>query len=299
MSRAKPIEESEDAAALPDRARTDDPRRPADAAPLHDPPGPAQRLRHRPQPQALGGRRHPRDHQAALRGRAARRARPRAHPHPQPRHPDPVGRLGDRRRDHLPRLHAALVRQRRQVAARPRRLAGDGPAGADRGERSSSSRSRASASTRPTPAAPKSAATPSPWPAPCCASSRGRRRCRCRSTRRPSRSTSSSPSRARASPASSRPTPRSRSGSNGCARCARPVACAQPAQSCSAAVERLAETLRAQAAWLETSGCRRTGAGDAHQIGRVVPRTRGQATRIATLAPWRSTQAGIDLGARA
>ena len=36
----------------------------------------------------------------------------------QPRHPDPVGRLGDRRRDHLPRLHAALVRRRRRLAAR-------------------------------------------------------------------------------------------------------------------------------------------------------------------------------------
>ena len=162
------------AAALPDRPRTDDPRRAADAAPLHDPPGPAQRLRDRPQPEALGGRGHPRDHQAALRGRAARRARPRARPRPQPRHPDPVGRLGDRRRDHLPRLHAALVRRRRRLAARPGRLAGAGPAGADRGDASSSSRSRASASTRPTPAAPRSAATRSRSPAPCCASRRGR-----------------------------------------------------------------------------------------------------------------------------
>ena len=65
-----------------------------------------------------------------------------------------------------------VVRRRRRLAARPGRLAGDGPAGADRGERSSSSRSRASASTRPTPAAPKSAATRSRWRAPCCASSR-------------------------------------------------------------------------------------------------------------------------------
>ena len=121
-------------AALPDRPRTDDPRRAADAAPLHDPPGPAQRLRDRPQPEALGRRRHPRHHQAALRGRAARRPRPRAHPRPQPRHPDPVGRLGDRRRDHLRRLHAALVRRRRQLAAGPRRLAGDGHPGAGRGE---------------------------------------------------------------------------------------------------------------------------------------------------------------------
>ena len=111
-------------------------------------------------PQALGGRGHPRDHQAALRGRAARRARPRARPHPAPRHPDPVGRLGDRRRDHLPRLHVDVVRQRRRVAAQPRRLAGDGPAGADRGDASSSSRSRASASTRPTPAAPQICGNP-------------------------------------------------------------------------------------------------------------------------------------------
>ncbi len=99
-------------------------------------------------------------------------------------------------RDHLPRLHAAVVRRRRRVAARPGRLAGAGPAGADRGDASSSSRSRASASTRPTRPAPRSAATPSRWPARCCASRRARRRSRCRSTRRPSRSTSSSRSRA-------------------------------------------------------------------------------------------------------
>ena len=66
-------------------------------------------------PQALGGRGDARDHSSLLsedelRGVLVARARPRQ----APRHPDPVGRLGDRRRDHLPRLHAALVRRRRQ-----------------------------------------------------------------------------------------------------------------------------------------------------------------------------------------
>ena len=97
-------------------------RRHPDAAPLRDPAGAAERLRDRPQPQALGRRRDRGHHEAALRGRAARRGRPRAGPHPAPRHPDPVGRRRDRRRDHLDRLHAALVRRRRRLAARPGRL---------------------------------------------------------------------------------------------------------------------------------------------------------------------------------
>ena len=42
------------------------------------PQRPAERVRDRPQPEALGGRGHPRDHQAALRGRAPRRDLPRA-----------------------------------------------------------------------------------------------------------------------------------------------------------------------------------------------------------------------------
>ena len=172
MSRAKPIEESENPRLYQIVRELTTRAGPADAAPLHDPPGPAQRLRDRPQPEALGGRRHPRDHQTALRGRAARRPRPRAHPHPQPRHPDPVGRLGDRRRDHLPRLHASCG----SAATTTRRSAWSPrwrwSCWRRSRPRSSSSRSRASASTRPTPAAPKSAATPSRWRAPCCASSR-------------------------------------------------------------------------------------------------------------------------------
>ena len=50
MAGAKPLEESEAPRHLPDRPRTHDPRRPADAAPLPDPPGAAERLRDRPQP---------------------------------------------------------------------------------------------------------------------------------------------------------------------------------------------------------------------------------------------------------
>ena len=101
---------------LRDGPRPDDPRRPADAEALRDSPGAAERLRHRPQPEALGGRGDGRDPQAPLRGRAARRARARARPCPQPRHPVDLGRLGDRHGDHLDRLHAALVRWRRRLA---------------------------------------------------------------------------------------------------------------------------------------------------------------------------------------
>ena len=50
MARAKPIDESEAPRLYADGSRTDHPRRPADAAPLHDPPGPAERLRHGAQP---------------------------------------------------------------------------------------------------------------------------------------------------------------------------------------------------------------------------------------------------------
>ena len=57
MARAKPITEEEAPRLYEIVARADDARRPADAAPLHDPPGPAERLRDRPQPQARGGRR--------------------------------------------------------------------------------------------------------------------------------------------------------------------------------------------------------------------------------------------------
>ena len=74
------------------------------------------------------------DHQAALRGRAARRDRPRARPHQQPRHPHPVGRLDDRRDDHLPGLLLHVVRRRRRVAAGPDRKPGDGAARAARGD---------------------------------------------------------------------------------------------------------------------------------------------------------------------
>ena len=70
---------------------------PADAAPLRHPHGAAERVRHGPQPQALGGGGHGRHHQAALRGRAPRRDLPRARPRPQPRHPHPVRRRGVRR----------------------------------------------------------------------------------------------------------------------------------------------------------------------------------------------------------
>ena len=100
------------AAALPDGPRADDARRPADAEALRHPAGPAERLRDRPQPRALRGRSDRRDPQAPLRGRAARRARPRAGARPQPRHPDPPRSRDDRRRDHLPRLHADVVRRR-------------------------------------------------------------------------------------------------------------------------------------------------------------------------------------------
>ncbi len=56
----------------------------------------------------------------------------RARPHPAPRHPDAVGCRDGRRRDHLDRLHDAVVRRRGRVAAQHRRLAGDGAAGSDR-----------------------------------------------------------------------------------------------------------------------------------------------------------------------
>ena len=118
------------------------------------PGGPAERVRDRPQPEALGGGRHAGHHEAAQRGRAARRDRPRARARPQPRHPHDEHRGRDRRRDHLDRLHAAVVRRRRQPA-RARRGARDVAAGADRGVARSSSGSRASASTpqtRPGPA---------------------------------------------------------------------------------------------------------------------------------------------------
>ena len=84
----------------------------------------------------------------------------------QPRHPDPVGRRGDRRRDHLHRLHAAsgsAATTSRRSAWSPRWR---WSCWRRSRPRSSSSRSRASASTRPTPPAPRSAATRSPSPAP-------------------------------------------------------------------------------------------------------------------------------------
>ena len=126
------------------------------------------------------------------RGRAARRARARARPRPQPRHPADLGGRDDRVRHHLDRLHGALDRRRRQLAARgssARCCSGCSPRSP---RRSSRWRSRASASTRPTPQARRSAGTRSRSPPRCCASSPAPRRSRCRSTRRPSRSTSSS-----------------------------------------------------------------------------------------------------------
>ena len=65
------------------------------------PAGPAERVRDRPQPEALGRGRHAGHHAAAQRERAARRDRPRAGPHPEPRHPHDQRRGRDRRRDHL------------------------------------------------------------------------------------------------------------------------------------------------------------------------------------------------------
>ena len=53
-------------------------RRHADAGDLHQPRRAAQRVRHRPQPRARGGRGHPGPAPGPRRGRAARRARPRA-----------------------------------------------------------------------------------------------------------------------------------------------------------------------------------------------------------------------------
>ena len=98
------------------------------------PQRPAERVRDRPQPEARRGRGDQRDHQAALRGRAARGARARARPRQEPRHPDPVRGLGDRRDDHLPGVLRALVRRRRRFAGRAGREPGPGPAGADRGD---------------------------------------------------------------------------------------------------------------------------------------------------------------------
>ena len=89
-----------------------------------------------------------------------------------------------------------VVRQRRRVAAQPGRLAGDGPAGADRGNHHPAldlaparvrGRRRRRRDLRQPRVAGERAAAPRAG---------GRRRSRCRSTRRPSRSTSSSPSQA-------------------------------------------------------------------------------------------------------
>src|ERR1700760_1155639 len=72
-SRAKPIDESE-APRLYQMVRELTTR--AGPAPRHDPQRSAERLRDRPQSETRGRRGHPRDHQAPLRGRAPRRARP-------------------------------------------------------------------------------------------------------------------------------------------------------------------------------------------------------------------------------
>ena len=161
-------------APLRDGPRPDHARGTADAEALRDPAGAAERLRHRPQPEAFGRRGDGGHPQAALRGRAARRSRARARPRPQPRHPADLGRLGDRLGDHLDRLHAALVRRRRRLAPRGRSariaLVLLAPT---RGRRSSRWRSRASASTRRTPLARRSAATRSRSPRRCCASRPG------------------------------------------------------------------------------------------------------------------------------
>ena len=179
-----------------------------------------------------------RHHQAALRGRAARRARPRARPHPQPRHPDPVGRRGDRRaRSPTSPTCCCGSAATTTVAARPGRLAGDGPAGADRGDRSSSSSISRQREYAADAGGAEICGNPESLAERAAAPRGGRaRRCRCRSTRRPSRSTSSSRSRGGASPASSRPTRRSRSGSAGCARCAPPSASVRSCVSTSLAI---------------------------------------------------------------
>ena len=119
MAGARPLGGVGGAAHLPDGPRTDDPRRPADAAALRDPPGAAQRLRHRPQPQARGGRGHRRDHaNCSPRTSCAACSRTSS---PTSGNRDILiqsvaSAIGAR--DHLDRLHAALVRRRRQVAAR-------------------------------------------------------------------------------------------------------------------------------------------------------------------------------------
>ena len=111
------------AAAVRDRPRAGHRGPPADAAALREPDQPAQRLRHRPQPAQRRGLRHPGHPRAARPARAARRARPRALPRLQPRHPDQLGRRRDGHGHHLPGAHGDVRLAVRRAVRRPRAAA--------------------------------------------------------------------------------------------------------------------------------------------------------------------------------
>ena len=110
------------------------------------PTEPAQRLRDRPQPAQRGGVRDPGHPRAARPPRAARRARPRALPRLQPRHPDQLGRRRDGHGHHLPGAHGDVRvpvrwafrrpgrRQRARWSAADRPGAARGRPGPDGGE---------------------------------------------------------------------------------------------------------------------------------------------------------------------
>ena len=194
----------------------------------------AQRLRHRPRPEARLDRHHDRPAREARSRGAAGRHRPRALARPQPRHPLRApgrrpGRLGRAAGRHVPALQLLGRHGRTPLARLERRGRGPGhrhdpgPPAGHPGARSrpgsSSSRSAGSASTWPTPRRSRSPATRTAWSAPCSRSRRTRRSSRS-PTGPPSTSTSSTPSSpSRSAPrASSRPTRRSSTGSTGCAR---------------------------------------------------------------------------------